>query len=590
MLIGLSIRDVVLIQALDLSVGAGLTALTGETGAGKSIVLDALGLALGARADSGLVRRGAPQASATAVFSLPQGHPVFTALAEKGLEADEGGELVLRRQISADGRSRAFVNDQAASVGVLRDLGALLLEVHGQHDAVGLLDARTHRALLDSYAGGGEALRACRAAWTLWRKLSDIASALRARVDRDAADAEDLTLRLAELDRLDPKPGEETALAEQRTLLGAAEKVMSDIAAAQDAIAAGQISQRLSQASRALQRALDRVKGAGDQGGEGDGAVKGLTEAAAAVERALIEAQEASSALDAAAQSFVFDPAGLEKTEERLFALRAAARKLSVPVEGLPAQRVRMAQALQALESADADLAAADAAAKDAEAAFWSAAKVLSQVRAAAGLRLSQAVEAELRPLKLDKARFHVAVEPLHPERAGPDGADRVAFEVATNPGAPFGPLGAIVSGGELARFALALKAALAARGLTTGVGTTGVRTTGVGAAGGEARSFTPVMIFDEVDQGVGGAVADAVGLRLRALAQAAQVLVVTHSPQVAARADVHWRVSKSIQGDITTTAIQPLDPAAREEEIARMLAGAQVTEAARAAARALMG
>jgi DNA repair protein RecN (Recombination protein N) len=570
MLIGLSIRNVVLIQALDLSVGAGLTALTGETGAGKSIVMDALGLALGARADVGLVRRGAASASATAVFSLPPDHPVFAALAEKGLEADASGELVLRRQIGADGRSRAFVNDQASSVGVLRDLGALLLEVHGQHDAVGLLDARTHRALLDTYGGCAEALRACRAAWAVWRELSKAAAALRDRVSQDAAEAEELTLRLAELDRLDPKPGEETALADQRALLGAAEKVMDDITAAQEAFAAGQIGQRLSHASRALQRALDRVKGPTQ--GEQGGALRGLNEAAAAVERALIEAEEASSALDAAAQSFVFDPAGLEKTEERLFALRAAARKLNVAVEALPAQRVRMAQALQALESADADLVAADAAAKDAEGAYWSAAKALSAARSAAGSRLSEAVEAELKPLKLDKARFRVAVEPLAPERAGADGADRVAFEIATNPGAPFGPLGAIASGGELARFALALKAALAARETMSG-----------GAA------FTPVMIFDEVDQGVGGAVADAVGLRLRGLARAAQVLVVTHSPQVAARADVHWRVSKSIQDDMTTTAIEPLDPMAREEEIARMLAGAEVTEAARAAARALI-
>jgi DNA repair protein RecN (Recombination protein N) len=567
MLIGLSIRNVVLIQALDLSVGAGLTALTGETGAGKSIVLDALGLALGARADAGLVRRGASSASATAVFSLPQDHPVFQALAERGLEADASGELVLRRQVGADGRSRAFVNDQASSVSVLRDLGALLLEVHGQHDAVGLLDARTHRALLDSYGGCAEALRACRTAWTTWRELSKAAAALRDRVRQDAAEAEELTLRLAELDRLDPKPGEETALADQRALLGAAEKVMDDIAAAQESFASGQISQRLSQASRALQRALDRVKGPAE-----GGALRGLSEAAAAVERALIEAEEASAALDAAAQSFVFDPAGLEKTEERLFALRAAARKLNAPVEALPAKRLAMAQALQALESADADLAAADAAATSAEGAYWSAARVLSAARSAAGRRLSEAVEAELKPLKLDKARFHVAVEPLAPERAGADGADRVAFEIATNPGAPFGPLGAIASGGELARFALALKAALAAR---------------EPASGGAA--FTPVMIFDEVDQGVGGAVADAVGLRLRGLARAAQVLVVTHSPQVAARADVHWRVSKSIRDDMTTTAIEPLDPAAREEEIARMLAGAEVTEAARAAARALI-
>jgi DNA repair protein RecN (Recombination protein N) len=290
------------------------------------------------------------------------------------------------------------------------------------------------------------------------------------------------------------------------------------------------------------------------------------------VERALIETDEASSALDLAAEVFVFDPASLEKTEERLFALRAAARKLNVAVEALPQQRIKLAEALRSLETADADLAAADAQAKSAEVAYWTAARALSEARKAAAARLSKAVETELKPLKLERARFHVAVDALEPDRAGPDGADRVAFQVATNPGAPFGPLGDIASGGELARFALALKASLAARS----------------TASGEAGA-TPVMIFDEVDQGVGGAVADAVGLRLRGLAQTAQVLVVTHSPQVAARADTHWRVSKSISAEATTTAITLLDQMSREEEIARMLAGAQVTDAARAAARELM-
>jgi DNA repair protein RecN (Recombination protein N) len=581
MLIGLNIRDVVLIDSLDLVPGAGLTALTGETGAGKSIVLDALGLTAGARADAGLVRRGSPQAVATAVFALPPGHPAFGFLDEKGLGVEAGEELVLRRQISADGRSRAFVNDQAASVGVLRELGALLIEVHGQHDAVGLLDARTHRALLDTYGGCTGAVRACRSAWTIWRDALAFAQALRARVAKDAADADELSLRLAELDRLDPQAGEETALAEQRAILGSAEKIMADISAAQDAFSAGQLANRLSQTARHLERARERVQSASAQAAtppaadedEDSAAVRLLIEAVAAVERTLIEADEARMALDAAASAFVFEPQRLEQTEERLFALRAAARKLGVSVEALPAQRIRFAEALRTLESADAELAQADAAADRAAGAYREAANALTQARTAAARRLAAGVEAELKPLKLEKARFQVAVEPLSDDRAGPDGADRVAFEISTNPGAPFGPLGDIASGGELARLALALKVSLANRR----------------GADGEGAGFGPVMIFDEVDQGVGGAVADAVGLRLKRLAQTGQVLVVTHSPQVAARADTHWRVSKTARADHTATAIETLDPAAREEELARMLAGAQITEAARAAARALM-
>jgi DNA repair protein RecN (Recombination protein N) len=492
--------------------------------------------------------------------------------------ADGGDEVILRRQVSADGRSRAYVNDQPTSVGVLRELGALLLEVHGQHDAVGLMDARTHRGLLDSYGATIAAVQACRARWGEWRTALGLAEELRARAAQDAAEAEEISLRLAELDRLDPKPGEETALADRRALLGASEKVMDDIVAAQEVFTAGQLGQRLAQASRALQRALDRVTSSGggsaqpDDDGGRTSAVQKLSEAAAAVERALIETEEASSALDLAAQVFVFDPASLEKTEERLFALRAAARKLNVAVEALPQWRIKLAEALRGLETADAELAAADARAKSAEVAYRTAARALSEARKAAAARLSQAVETELKPLKLERARFHVAVDELEPDRAGPDGADRVAFQVATNPGAPFGPLGDIASGGELARFALALKASLATRSTVSG-----------------EASKTPVMIFDEVDQGVGGAVADAVGLRLRGLAQTAQVLVVTHSPQVAARADTHWRVSKSVSAEATTTVITPLDRTLREEEIARMLAGAQVTDAARAAARALM-
>ena len=565
MLIGLTIRDVVLIETLDLALGPGLTALTGETGAGKSIVLDALGLAVGARADAGLVRQGAAQAVAAAVFSPPQGHPVWELLRERGFEPEAGDDLVLRRQLSADGRSRAFVNDQPAGVALLREIGALLLEVHGQHETVGLLDPRTHRGLLDQFGGCGPALAAVAQAWAELKAARARAEALRERAQRSAADAEEMSLRLAELDRLDPREGEEQALADERALLSAGEKTMADIAGARDALNGDSVASRLSQALRALERARERAVQAG--AGPDGPAIRRLTEAAEAVERGLVEAHEAVAAVDAAADAFTFEPDRLEKAEERLFALRAMARKLGVQVEDLPAVRVRFAEELRSVESLEADLGAADAAARAARSAYEAAATALTRARVAAGRRLAATVEAELAPLKLEKARFRVAVEALPEERAGPQGADRVAFEVSTNPGAPFGPLEAIASGGELARFALALKAALAGEG-------------------GEGV----VMIFDEVDQGVGGAVADAVGLRLKRLAQTSQVLVVTHSPQVAARAESHWKVSKSAPGsDRFSTRVETLQAEAREEEIARMLAGAVVTDAARAAARALI-
>ena len=568
MLVGLNIRDVVLIEALDLEPGAGLTALTGETGAGKSIVLDALGLATGARADAGLVRHGAPQAVATAVFELTANHPAWGLLSEKGVAGEHGEDLVLRRQVSADGRSRAFVNDQAVGVGVLKELGGLLLEVHGQHDAVGLLDPRTHRALLDNYGDCAAALATCRTRWNDWREALRTAEALRAQAARNAADAEEAALRLAELDRLDPHAGEEAALANERGLLGAAEKIVADISAARDAFGARVLADRLSQGMRALERARDKAQQAG---GEAAGAaIEKLVEAVSAGERTLLEAQEAVSALDAASRAFVFEPARLERTEERLFALRAMARKLGVQVEDLPGERIRFAERLRGFETADETLSKAEQAVVLTSTTYREAAGALSTTRRSAAERLSKAVESELKPLKLDKARFRAAVEPLPDERWGAEGADRVAFEIATNPGAPFGPLDAIASGGELARFALALKVALATRG-------------GPDAAG-------PTLIFDEVDQGVGGAVADAVGLRLKRLAATGQVLVVTHSPQVAARADAHWRVSKAVKAERTTTAISTLNPADRQEELARMLAGAQVTDAARAAAKALMG
>lgn len=563
MLIGLWIRDVVLIEALDLSIGPGLTALTGETGAGKSIILDALGLATGARADAGLVRRGASQAAASAVFAPAPDHPVWDILEDKGLSYARDEDLVLRRTLAADGRSRAFVNDQATSVGVLRELGEALMEVHGQHETVGLLDARTHRPLLDAYGSLSAAAAGVGARWAEWRAARSRADDLRETVERAAAEAEELSLRLSELDRLAPQEGEETKLAEERAILGAAEKALTDISSARGVFEG--LTGRLASAVRALEHARSRALQAG--AAEEGAAVARLAAASEAVDALFSNVQEAEAAVDAAAEAFDFRPDQLEKTEERLFELRGMARKLGVSVEELPALRQRFAERLRAMESSEDDLKAADAAVAQARAAYLSEAQALSAARRAAGDRLAEAVEAELAPLKLEKARFRVAVEALAEDRAGPAGLDRVAFEIATNPGAPFGDLGAIASGGELARFALALKAALA----------------------GRAEGVQPLMIFDEVDQGVGGAVADAVGLRLRRLAADAQVLVVTHSPQVAARADAHWRIAKAGDGERLRTAVEPLDPAAREEEIARMLAGAQITDAARAAARALM-
>ena len=563
MLIGLQIRDIVLIEALDLSIGPGLTALTGETGAGKSIILDALGLATGARGDAGLVRRGAPQAVASAAFAPSTDHPVWDLLEARGLVYARDEDLVLRRNLSADGRSRAFVNDQATGVGVLKELGEALLEVHGQHETVGLLDARTHRPLLDAY--GDLAVQAARVAadWRGWREAREQYEVLLAEAARRVADTEELTLRLSELDRLDARDGEETALAEERAVLGASEKALADISTAR-AVFNG-LGGKVAGAIRALERARERAVTAG--AAEDGAAVQRLIIASEAIDRVLNEAGEAESAIDAAALAFDFEPDRLEQTEERLFELRGLARKLGVAVERLPSLRLAFAERLRAAESSEATLKAAGVRLATARNAYLYAAVTLTKGRREAGERLAQAVMTELAPLKLDKARFRVAVEPLAEDRAGPAGMDRTAFEISTNPGAPFGDLGAIASGGELARFALALKASLA----------------------GRATGAQPLMIFDEVDQGVGGAVADAVGLRLKRLAANAQVLVVTHSPQVAARAEAHWRIVKAGEGERLRTAVEVLGAPEREEEIARMLAGANITDAARAAARALM-
>ena len=564
MLIGLWIRDVVLIEALDLAVGPGLTALTGETGAGKSIILDALGLATGARAEAGLVRRGAAQAGVSAVFAPAPGHAVWEVLEEKGLSFARDEDLTLRRTLAADGRSRAFVNDQPTSAGVLREIAAHLLEVHGQHETVGLLDARTHRGLLDGFGGLSGDVAATTTAWGAWRAAEARRAEVADEVCRAAAEAGELADRLADLDRLAARAGEETALADERALLGAAERTLADIAAARDALGGDTVITRLAKAARALEHALDRALKAGAT--EETPAVQRITAAAAVIERALVECHEIEPHIDAAARAFDFDPGQLEKTEERLFELRAAARRLNVLVDDLPAVRVATAERLALIEDGEAALRAASAAAQAARDDYDAKAAALSAARAAAATRLTVAVAGELAPLKLDKARFEVSVEPEPEDRAGPQGRDRVRFQIATVPGAPLADLGTIASGGELARLALALKASLSGRG----------------------EGAPPLMIFDEVDQGVGGAVADAVGLRLQRLAKDGQVVVVTHSPQVAARADAHWRVAKAGEGERLRTAVETLSPAAREEELARMLAGAEVTDAARAAARAL--
>src|SRR5580692_325070 len=409
MLIGLGVRDVVLIERLDLAFGPGLTALTGETGAGKSIILDALGLATGRRADAGLLRLGADQASATAIFALGPDHAAWSVLEEKGLSFTPDEDLVLRRTLGVDGRSRAFVNDQPATVAVLRELGALLLEVHGQHETVGLLDAATHRPLLDAFGALGAELAACAEAWSQWRAARERAQSLADAAGRSAEESAELSQRLAELDRLDPREGEENALAGERSLLGAAEKTIADIAAAAEAFGAGSLVQRLGQALRALERARERALASGASAESR--ALGRIGDAIAAMERALSEIAEAEAAVDAAADAFDFEPDRLDKVEERLFALRAAARKLGVAVTDLPAARAEIAARLRSIETSKEQLAAANAAAAKARAAYAAAAAALTMARRAAGDRLAAAVESELGPLKLDKARFRVAID-----------------------------------------------------------------------------------------------------------------------------------------------------------------------------------
>jgi len=551
MLTSLAIRDVVLIEALELDFGAGLGVLTGETGAGKSILLDALGLALGARADSGLVRQGAAQAVVTASFDTPHdGGPIASLLAENALEIDPGEPLIIRRIVKADGGSRGFVNDQPASAGLLRELAQYLVEVHGQHDDRGLLNPRGHRALLDAFGRCHAGLVA--QAYRSWRDAEDALAVARAEIDAAARDRDYLDHAVAELRQLAPEPGEEELLADRRRSMQRAEKVAEDMVALDDYLAGsdGGLA-RLRQVARVLERIAD--------------AHPALGEALAALDRAINEGALAEDQLAAARAALMFDPRALEEDEARLFDLRAMARKHRVQPDELAQLAEDMAARLATIEAGEEGLAQLDRRVTETRAAYEAAADALSTERHAAATRLDVAVAGELAPLKLDAARFRTMIETLPDEQWGPGGKDRVEFEIATNPGAPFAPLTKIASGGELSRFILALKVSLAEEG---------------GAA---------TMIFDEIDRGVGGAVASAIGERLARLADRTQLLVVTHSPQVAARGGQHYFIAKSSDGLVTRTGVIALDSAARREEIARMLSGATITDEARAQAERLL-
>jgi DNA repair protein RecN (Recombination protein N) len=553
MLATLTIRDIVLIDRLELEFRPGLAALTGETGAGKSILLDALGLALGARSDARLVRHGAPQASVSAAFTVAPDHDACRILGEHNIDDNEGA-LILRRVLGSDGRSRAFVNDEPVSRALLRRVGETLVEIHGQFESRRLLDAGHHRALLDAFAGLKALLDAAREARAAWRRVAQGLSAATADLAEARRDEAYLAHVVAELDAVDPRRGEEQELAERRHLLMNAEKLVQAMDEAAQAL--GGDGQGVHGVIRAASRALERVAAKAD--GKLDATI-------AALDRAASEAEEARALLDRAVADLDLDPAGLETVEERLFALRALARKHGCEVDGLPDLRAAMASRLAGLEDGAAMVERLVAEEAEARRGYIDLATRLSAARAEAAGRLDAAVAVELEPLRLGKARFLTVIEPMDEEDWGDQGWDRVTFAVATNPGAPPGPLSRIASGGELARFMLALKVVL-------------VRADPV-----------PTLIFDEVDAGIGGAVAAAVGERLARLAAEVQVLVVTHSPQVAARGAYQWRVSKAVGGDGARTSVHVLDAVERKEEIARMLAGAKVTDEARAAADSLL-
>lgn len=546
MLTALGVRDVVLIEQLSLEFGAGLTALTGETGAGKSILLDALGLALGGRGDTGLVRAGTGAAQVSAEFDVGADHPARAVLAGQELPVD--GPILVRRQLKADGGGRIFVQDQAVGVGVLRALGAALVEVHGQHDERGLLAPAGHRALLDGFGGLEELAGEVAAAWDAWRGALDAEESAARLAAASEREREDVEHAVSELARLKPRPGEEAELAEARSAMQKGARLTGDLSAI-DALLGGSDGALagLRQAARRLERFAHEHAALG--------------EALAALDRAIVESAEAEDGLAAAAEALAADPARLDAAETRLFELRAAARKHRVQPDALAALAEELQARLEAITRGEAAAARLAAATAGARAAYVAAAGALSAAREKAAGRLELAVAGELAPLKLDAARFRVALGVAEESSWGPGGQDRVGFEIATNPGAPFGALAKIASGGELSRFALALKVALA-----------GTRSAGT-------------LIFDEIDRGVGGGVAAAIGARLARLGRSNQVLVVTHSPQVAAAADAHYRISKT--GGRTEVA--RLSAAERREEIARMLSGEVVTQEARAQAERLL-
>ena len=552
MLTALSIANIVLIERLDLDFEAGLGVLTGETGAGKSILLDALGLALGARDDNALVRQGSGQAQVTASFVAPaSGTTLAALLAENDIALESGEPLLIRRTLKADGGSRAFLNDQPCSAALLREVGGYLVEIHGQHDDRGLLAPAGHRALLDAYARADTG--AVAVAHAAWRAAEEKLAVAKAAISEATRDREWLEHCVAELQKLDPQPGEEAELAEARAAMQKGEKIAGDLGTILEAFDGSDGGPAL---LRGAARRLDRL--AGDH--------PLLAEALAALDRAIIDADDAETKLHEAARALEYDPDRLEAAETRLFELRAMARKHGVQPDELAELTGTLAARLDAIEGGSAGLAKLEAAVAETAAAYTHAATALSDLRAKAATRLDAAVAGELVPLKLDAARFQTAVERLPAERWGADGIDRVEFLISTNPGAPFAPLAKIASGGELSRFILALKVALAEEG---------------GA---------DTIIFDEIDRGVGGAVASAIGERLARLSRGGkQLLAVTHSPQVAAKGASHFIIAKSSEGTVTRTGVRALDEAGRREEIARMLSGAEVTEEARAQAERLL-
>ncbi len=552
MLARLSIRDIVLIERLDIEFSRGLAVLTGETGAGKSILLDAFALALGGRGDAGLVRNGAEQGQVTAVFDVPKGHPAAAILAGNGL--DDNGEMILRRVQLADGRTRAFINDQPISVQTLKAVGSALVEIHGQHDERALVDASTHRRLLDAFAGLEKDVTALEALWEARRTAASALAEHRAGMERAAREADYLRHASDELKKLAPRDGEETALASRRTIMMQGEKIATDLREAQEAIGG---SHSPVPALSATVRRLERR--AANSPALVEPAVK-------AIDIAINALEEADQHLRAALAAADFDPAELERIEERLFALRAASRKYSTPVDGLASLASKMAADVALIDAGAERLKKLEAMASEADQRYGAAAAKLSAARAKAATKLDKAVNAELPPLKLERASFTTQIE-ADEASPGPQGIDRIEFWVQTNPGTRPGPLMKVASGGELSRFLLALKVVLADRG------------------------SAPTLVFDEIDTGVGGAVADAIGTRLARLASKVQVMAVTHAPQVAARAGQHLLISKDAldKGKRVATRVNALAADHRREEIARMLAGAEITAEARAAAERLL-